>query len=106
MQTLAFSSLLYRYLFFGWLFHDASRGNLWERSAALQHNKTQARWLPTYIRRWVVMGMLLLAIAAFIELVLCAPVLSAFFYVPSALTVPVSSLTAYLWLALTFGRMH
>jgi hypothetical protein len=103
MQTLTFSSLLYRYLFFGWLFHDASRGNFWERSAALRHNKTQARWLPTYIKRWVVMGVLLLAIAAFSELVLCAPVLSAFFYVPSALTVPVSSLTAYIWLALNFG---
>jgi hypothetical protein len=54
----------------------------------------------------MVMGMLLLAIAAFIELVLRAPVLSAFFYVPSALTVPISTLTAYIWFALTFGRMH
>jgi hypothetical protein len=106
MQTLAFSSLLYRYLFFGWLFRDASQGTVWERSAALRHNKEQAHWLLTYIRRWVVLGGILLAVAAFTELVLRAPLLSAFFYVPTALTLTVSSLTTYFWLALSFGNLR
>lgn len=45
MQELAFRTLLYRYFFFGWLFKDASRGNLFERSAAWRFNQAHAHWL-------------------------------------------------------------
>ena len=51
--TMPFSTLLYRYFLFGWLFKDVNRGNVLERAAAWRHNREQARWLPTYMRRWI-----------------------------------------------------
>ena len=51
-----FGTLLYRYWFFGWIFRDAARGTPFERAAALRHNAERARWLPTYMRRWAVLG--------------------------------------------------
>jgi hypothetical protein len=47
---------LYRYFFYGWLFQDAHRGSDLERAAALRHNLASARWLPTYLLRWTVVG--------------------------------------------------
>jgi hypothetical protein len=47
---------LYRYWFYGWLFRDADSGSPMERAIALRHNRQQARWLPTYMRRWAVGG--------------------------------------------------
>ncbi len=53
MQELAFRTLLYRFFFFGWLFKDASRGDLFERAAAWRFNQSRAHWLPTHMRRWL-----------------------------------------------------
>lgn len=100
MQYLPFHALVYRYLFYGWLFLDASRGNLFQRAAALRHNREQARWLPTYMRRWMVLGALLFAVALFVEVVLNSPRLSAFFYVPSVLSIPFNVVTAVCWFGL------
>jgi len=100
MQYLPFHSLLYRYLFYGWLFRDATRGNRFEQAAALRHNRAQAHWLPTYMRRWLVVGSLLFCVAAFCETVLDSPQLSALFYVPSVLSMPMSFLTAFCWISL------
>src|SRR5689334_9819571 len=47
-------SLLYRYFFFDWLFRDVSRGNLLERAAAWRANREMRRYLPVYLRRWLV----------------------------------------------------
>lgn len=99
-----FSTLLYRYFFYGWLFHDASRGSLWQRSAAWRHNREQARWLPTYMRRWLVLGALLFVLAWFVEGILRCPALSAVFYVPSALSVPFNAVTVLCWTCLTHDR--
>ena len=74
-------SLCYRYFFFDWLFRDCSRGSRLERAAAWRHNQTQARWLPTYMRRWVWCGLLLCMLGAFVEMALGAPIASALFYV-------------------------
>ena len=52
------SPIFYRYFFFGWLFRDAGRGSLAERRAAWRHNLAQARWLPTYLRRWLTLSAL------------------------------------------------
>jgi hypothetical protein len=52
----SFLGLLYRYWFYGWLFRDADRGGRAEREAALNYNRERAIWLPTYMRRWVVLG--------------------------------------------------
>ncbi len=97
MNRLPFRALLYRYFFYAWLFQDVQKGNLWERSVAMKHNKTQAHWLPTYMRRWTVCGAGLFLLAWGVEVGLQSPVLSAFFYVPSVLTVPYNAVTAVGW---------
>lgn len=97
---MAFRTLLYRYFFFGWLFRDVSRGSMLERAAAWRHNRSQAHWLPTYMRRWAVCGLLLWLFGGFVEGVLGSPQLSALFYVPSALSVPVNAVIAAAWAGL------
>jgi hypothetical protein len=94
----AFRTLLYRYFFFGWLFRDVNRGSLLERAAAWRHNRTQARWLPVYMRRWLSCGSVLFVVGNFVESTLQAPVLSAFFYVPSVMSVPMNAVLAVAWL--------
>ena len=91
MADLPFEILLYCYFFFSWLFRDVSHGNLLERAAAWRHNQAQARWLKTYLRRWLFLGALLYALGAVTELLLQAPVASAFFYVPMAFSMSVNT---------------
>jgi hypothetical protein len=100
MQDPAFGTLLYRYFFFSWLFKDVSRGNLLERSAAWRYNQERAHWLLTYMRRWLWCGVVLYGLGGLVEMALNAPGLSAFFYVPSALSVPVNAVIGALWLGL------
>lgn len=107
MQYLPFRSLLYRYFFYDWLFRDAGRGSRFEQDAALRHNREQAHWLPTYMRRWLVLGGLLFCVAVFCESALKNPQLSAFFYVPSVLSMPVNVVTAVCWIGLVgSGRLR
>lgn len=98
---LPFRTLLYRYFFFAWLFRDASVRDLLERAAALQHNRVAARWLPTYLRRWTVVGITCWLIGSGVELVLGAP-MSLLFFLPGVLSVPINSviLVSWLWLRL------
>jgi hypothetical protein len=100
VHELPFRALLYRYFFFGWLFKDASRGSMFERMAAWRHNQTQARWLPTYLKRWAWCAALFYGLGWFVELCLQSPGLSALFYVPSALAVPVNAVIGAAWLGL------
>jgi hypothetical protein len=104
MESASSRNLFYRYFFYGWLFRDVGHGNLWQRSQAWRHNKEQARWLPTYMRRWLVLGVVLFGVASFVEVILSSPTLSAFFYVPSALSVPFNVVTAVCWGFLQFDR--
>jgi len=96
----AFRTLLYRYFFFGWLFHDVNSGSLFERSAAWRHNRTQARWLPTYMRRWFVLGVLLYVSGLFVEHTFAATVLSSFLYMPWVLCVSFNATTFIAWAGL------
>jgi hypothetical protein len=100
VQELSFRTLLYRYFFFGWLFRDLNRGNLFERSAAWRYNREQARWLPVYLQRWLAWGVVLYALGGVVEILLESPVLSMLFYVPSALSVPVTAVTIAAWVGL------
>ena len=100
MPDPAFRTLLYRYFFFSWLFKDATRGNLLERAAAWRHNQAQAHWLLTYMRRWLWSGVLLYGLGSVAELMLNAPALSAFFYVPGALSLPINAVIGAVWLGL------
>jgi hypothetical protein len=104
--SLPFRTLLYRYFFYGWLFRDAMRGNSWERSAAWRHNREQARWLPTYLKRWAVLMTVLLPAAHVVEVGLRAPALSALLYVPPVCMVSFLAVTAVCWFFLTRPDQH
>jgi hypothetical protein len=95
---MTFRTLLYRYFFFGWLFRDVNRGTVFERAAAWRHNQAQARWLPTYMRRWLWCGAVFYGLGGLVELL--APGLSVVFYVPSALSVPVNAVLGAAWVGL------
>lgn len=98
MAALSFGTLLYRYFFFGWLFKDVGKGDLYERASAWRYNLQQARWLATYLRRWLSIGALTWLLGAFCETLLQAPVLSAFFFVPMAVSVSVNTVIGSLML--------
>jgi hypothetical protein len=92
----SFRVVLYRYLFFGWLFRDVNCGTVFERSAAWRHNLDSARWLITYLRRWCVLGALFFCMGLVAEHLLSAQAMSAVFYVPSVLTVVVNTVIGVL----------
>lgn len=91
MANLPFKTLLYRYFFFGWLFEDVCKGNLYERASKWRHNKEQAKWLGTYLKRWLCMSALLYAMGALTEMLLQTQVLSAIFFVPMAVSVSINT---------------
>ena len=80
-----FRVLLYRYMFFSWLFRDVNRGSGMERMAAWRHNVDASRWLPLYLRRWIVAVVGLYLVGALVELAAGFPMLSRIFYVPCAM---------------------
>ncbi len=100
MHELTFPTLLYRYFFFEWLFLDVTQGSLLERSAARRHNQSQARWLVTYMRRWLWCAVLLYGLGGIVEIQMGAPAVSALFYVPSVLSVSVNAVIVAAWLGL------
>jgi hypothetical protein len=97
---MSFGTLLYRYFFFGWLFRDVNRGTLLERAAASRHNREQARWLPTYMRRWLWCTLFFYGLGTIAESLLHAPGISVLFYVPCALCVPVNAVIGAAWVGL------
>ena len=102
--TGAFGSVLYRYLFYGWLFRDAAAGSPLERAAALRHNRERARWLPLYIRRWLGAGALLVTFELACERMLDAPLLAAAAAVLLVFVLLQVVLTAVCWLFLSRAR--
>ena len=99
-DEITFRTLLYRYFFFGWLYKDVSRGNAFERAAALRWNKDHAHWLLTYMRRWLWCGAVFWVLGCMVEWMLQAPGLSILFYIPSALSVPVNAVIGAAWVGL------
>jgi hypothetical protein len=98
-MDIPFRVLLYRYLFFAWLFRDMTRQkNLFEHAAAWRHNQAQSRWLPVYMRRYVVIGGALTGTGWVVESL--SPVLSAFFYVPGTMTLPMLVVAGVAWTGL------
>ncbi len=98
MADLTFGTLLYRYFFFGWLFKDVGKGDQYERSSAWRHNLQQARWLATYLRRWLLVGAVMFLLGALCEQMLEAPLLSAVFFVPMAVSVSINTVIGSLML--------
>lgn len=100
MQESSFCSLLYRYFFFGWLFRDVGQGDVFERAAAVRYNREQARWLPTYLMRWLWWGLAFYALGSVAELLLDALTLSTLLYAAGALSVPFTVAIAAAWISL------
>lgn len=96
MAELPFKILLYRYFFFAWLFKDVNQGNIYERSVAWRHNKSQARWLPTYLKRWFFLNGIMYIFGALCEMLLQAPLLAALFFVPMAVGISVNTVIGVL----------
>jgi len=96
----AFGTLLYRYFFFDWLFKDVGAGNLFERAAAVRHNREQARWLPVYVLRWLWWGLGFYALGSVTELILEATMLSTLFYLIGGLSVPFNVAIVAAWIGL------
>lgn len=101
VQEPSFSTLLYRYFFFGWLFRDVGSGNMFERAAAVRYNREQARWLPTYMLRWLWCGLLFYALGGMAELAVGQETLfTTLLYALSSLTIPFTVATCAAWLGL------
>lgn len=88
--------LVYRYWFWGWLFLDVNRGDIFRRAAAWRHNVAQRVHLPVYMRRWCACLIAAAAIGVAIEL-LNAPLFAAAFYVVAVLCVVVEVFTGIAW---------
>ena len=104
MHTENAPSVFYRYFFFDWLFRDVGRGTLFERTAAWRHNQAQSRWLPTYLRRWVFLSILLFTAGGLSTLLFDGHWIRIPFYVLFSVAVPVCSVILVAWLGLRF--MH
>lgn len=100
MQQASFWTLVYRYFCFGWLFRDVGNGNLFERAAAVRYNREQARWLPTYLMRWLWWGLGFYTLGNVAELLLDAFTLSTVLYAAGSLSVPFTVAIAAAWIGL------
>jgi hypothetical protein len=102
---LPFRSLLYRFLFFDWLFRDVgAAGTRLERHAA-QHNRRMSRYLPVYLRRWSFLTAFDFALGVLFEKVLQAGLLSAWFFTWSCVTLTGMLVITVAWLILTHARL-
>jgi hypothetical protein len=100
----SFFELLYRYWFYGWLFRDVNHGNRFERLVAWRHNQYCARWLPTYLLRWTVLGLsfaMMGGLANGLLVPMGAPAaLEALLFLPSIVSVSVDAVTLAAWVGL------
>lgn len=103
---LSFGQLLYRFLFFDWLFRDVNAArDLFERHAARQHNKYMSRYLPVYLRRWSVLAVFDFGLGILFEKVVQATLLSAWFFTWSCVTITGMVVITVAWLFLAFARL-
>ncbi len=94
-----FRHLLYRYWFYGWLFRDVNVGNLFERRVAWRHNQACARWLPVYLKRWTVLGLICWFFGWAVEAT-APPIVQMFIYLPTAISISVDIVTIAAWIGL------
>jgi hypothetical protein len=102
---MSFWKLLYRFLFFDWLFADVGAArNSFERHAAYQHNRRMSRYLPTYLRRWSVVAGFEFALGCLFERILQASLLSAWFFSWSCVTLTGMVVITVAWAILANAR--
>jgi hypothetical protein len=93
-----FATLLYRYLFFDWLFADMTKTrDLLERHSAWQHNRSMRIHLPVYLRRWSALTALAFGLGCLFEHMLKAGVMAACFFTSSCVALTITLVTSVLW---------
>jgi hypothetical protein len=101
-----FRTLLYRFMFFEWMFADISAArNLFERHAALQHNRRMCRYLPVYLRRWSVLTACDFGLGLLAERALQASLVSAWFFTWSCVSLTGMVVISVAWIFLSNSRM-
>lgn len=99
-------TLLYRFMFFEWMFADLSAArNLYERHAALQHNRRMCRYLPVYLRRWSVLTACDFGLGMLAERALQASLVSAWFFTWSCVSLTAMVIISVAWLFLSNSRL-
>jgi hypothetical protein len=102
VPELPFRTLLYRYFFFSWLFKDVNAsGDLFERAAAMRHNRRMAGWLPKYMLRWLWWGLFFYGLAGVAELIFEAAGGARLLYAASAICLSFSVPVVIAWVHLT-----
>ena len=97
-----FSTLLYRFLFFDWLFADMTKAtNLFERHSAWQHNRKMCCHLPTYLWRWAVLTAFAFGLGYLFEQMLEISVLAACFFTCSCVTLTGMLVISVMWVFLS-----
>ena len=77
------TSVLFRYFFFDWMFLDANVNELYQRAAAISHNRAQRHHLLVYLRRWIALTLLMFFVGIMLEQM--NALASTFFYAAAAL---------------------
>jgi len=99
---LRFGTLLYRFLFFDWLFADMREPKtMLERRAARRHNRAMRRYLPLYLGRWSVLTLLDFGLGCLFERLLATGLLAAWFFTCSCIAVLGMLLIAVMWIFLS-----
>ena len=101
-STEPFYLLLYRYFFCEWLYRDVNRGSYLERAAAWRFNQERRGYLPTYLRRWLMLLMSSYALGVLFERSLAMGYVAAFFFCATLMSVIMIFLVACAWLGLKY----
>lgn len=106
VAALPFATLLYRFMFFDWLFTDMRTvHNLFEFHAARVHNQRMARYLPVYLRRWSVLTAFDFGLGCLLDRVLQAGILSAWCFTWSCITLTGMVVITVAWAVLANARL-
>ena len=99
---LRFHTLLYRFIFFDWLFADVGLARTpVERHAETQHNRRMSKYLPVYLRRWSFLTVFGFALGCLVERALHATLLSAWVFTWSGITATGAVVITVAWIFLT-----
>lgn len=104
---MSWATLLYRFLFFDWLFVDmTSARSPAEWRAAWQHNRRQRRYLPHYLRRWSALTLLLLWLGMVCERTLSLPLVAAVLFILACIVLTGITVILVLWLRLASAELR
>lgn len=101
VPAITFSTLLYRFLFFDWLFRDMTKATtLLERRVVWQHNRQMRKYLPLYLWRWLVITLIDVGLGSLFEHLLQSGLVAAWFFTWSCITVTGMAVIALMWILL------